>query len=209
VVVAGANRGVSIAELRYSTDIGGFVMLKFALLLMIGLLFCGAAHAACSTSTSITTTTGVNTPFATSDDGSGNCESKFNFDQVGGTKVVGDACQVNAHTLQTISFATTPSLPVVVGVASKRIFICHISIETTTGTVAAAIFEGTGNTCTGSPQGVIGGATTGTGILLSTTPYVAGDGMAAIAATQVNADNLCFSFASSQQVSGELVTVTQ
>lgn len=130
---------------------------------------------------------------------------------VGGnlTGIVGDPCQTVAHTYTPISFTTSAPTTIVAGTASKKTYICGLFLFTG-GAVTLAIVEGTGTNCSTISAGVIGGATSATGIALTANQgWVEGSGGYAIAATATNADNLCTVMTATQQVSGNIVTVQQ
>jgi hypothetical protein len=199
---------MSSAELRRRRNHRILKMFKWILAVSILLCLGGTANAVCPASTSITTVTGTNTPYATSDDGAGNCEAKFNIDQVGGVAVVQDPCQAVSHVFTPINISNGTTATIVAGTSAKKTYVCHLFLAAPVS-VSVGIIEGTGATCATGTAGVIGGTTAATGIPLTGGPsgFVEGDGLSAGAATATNADNLCFAFSSAQQVSGVLVTV--
>ena len=180
----------------------------FALATLALLASIGAASAACPSPLSITTTTGVNTSFEVSASASGNCESNINMDMIGGSPVVPDPCQAVAHTYTPISLASTTGTTIVAGTSAKKTYVCHIYLSAG-GANNVALIEGTTSTCGTGTLGVIGGATAATGgfLLAANNRADAGDGTTAVAATTVNANNLCLLASAATQVSGVISTV--
>lgn len=130
---------------------------------------------------------------------------------VGGnlTGLVGDPCQTVAHVYTPISFTTSAPTTIVAGTASKKTYICEMFLFSG-GAVTIGIVEGTGTNCSTISAGVIGGATSATGIALTANQgFVLPSTGYAQAATATNADNLCTVMTATQQVSGNIVTVQQ
>lgn len=187
--------------------------MKKLLLLLFGLaafLSCGSAHA-CTSSTPVTTVTGTNTNYATSDDGSGNCEAKFSLDQVGGSPVVGDPCQLNAHTFTPISINSASTTTAVAGTSSKNTYVCHIFIAPTAAAVNFTLVSGSGTNCgTAVHAALFGGTTAANGAnLVANEGWTEGDGLSAVMATTTAGDNICLVPSAAQQISGVIVTVAQ
>lgn len=118
-----------------------------------------------------------------------------------------DPCQSGAKTYTSINVVTATNT-IITGVAAKKKYICGMFLYPA-GTDNIAIFQATtGTACATSLVGVIGGTTTGTGIIataqagfvLPTTGY-------AHAATTVNQTDLCIVTSAAVQLSGVVVTV--
>lgn len=128
--------------------------------------------------------------------------------QTDGTNVVvTDPCQGQTKVYTPIS--VTAGATLIAGTSSKRTYICGIQLVSATAQ-NIAIVEGTGTVCATNPVGVMGGATAATGWNFSANGGLTfGNGVAAVAATTVNANNLCLLTSSSGQISGNIVSVVQ
>ena len=126
-----------------------------------------------------------------------------------GNSIVGDPCQINAHSYWPINISSAANTKIVAGASAKKTYICHVFLY-----AAAAdnvgIVEGSGTNCASSTLGLIGGATAATGVNLSANQgFVEGAGSHAIAASTVNANDVCLITSASSQLSGVMVTVQQ
>lgn len=118
-----------------------------------------------------------------------------------------DPCQGQTKVFTLISITT--GTQVVTGTASKKQYVCEFQITTAT-TQNIALIEGSGSVCASSPLGLLGGATAATGFtFVANEGIVIGNGSSAIAATTVNANNICVLTSSTGQISGNLVSVAQ
>ena len=132
-----------------------------------------------------------------------------NQSQVGGATVVADPCQTNGRAYTPISISSAANTKIVTGTSAKKTYLCHLFLFAAAAD-NVAIVEGTGTNCATGTAGVIGGATTGTGInLVANQGWVAGAGGWAVAATATNADDLCLITSAASQLSGVAVTVQQ
>jgi len=119
-----------------------------------------------------------------------------------------DPCEYGAHVWTRIDVATAASSVLVPGTSSKKTYICSIGLMAA-GTTNLGIVEGSGTTCGTSPLGLIGGNTAAKGLNLTAQAGVAfGNGAKAIAASTVNANDICLINGSAIQVSGYIVTAT-
>ncbi len=120
-----------------------------------------------------------------------------------------DPCSLNAHTVTPISITSATTTNIVAGTASKKTWICSISLSTGIAD-NVGIVEGTGATCGTGTAGVIGGTTAANGINLAANgTFSLGNSTGTIAATAVAADNLCLITSSVGPLSGAIVTVQQ
>jgi len=132
-----------------------------------------------------------------------------NIKQIGGTAVVADPCQANTKNF--VSVNQTANTRLVVGTASKKIYVCSINLVTATAQNIAVV-EGTGTTCATGTAGVqgFGGATAATGWNLAANGGLTyGNGASALGAEGTAADDLCLLQSSTGQVSGGLSYVVQ
>lgn len=122
------------------------------------------------------------------------------------TQVV-DPCAGQAKVYTPISLTAGATL--ITGTSAKKTYLCAVQLTTATAQ-NIAIVEGTGTVCATSTLGLMGGATAGTGWNFAANGGLTfGNGGAALAATTVNANNICLLTSSSGQISGNLVSVVQ
>lgn len=130
-----------------------------------------------------------------------------NVGNVGQTN--GDPCSVIAHSFTPINIATNANTKIVSGTASKKTYLCHLFLFGA-GANNVGIVEGSGTNCGSSALGLIGGNTAAAGVNLAANQgFESGTGTNAIAATTVNANDVCLITSTSAQLSGVAVTVQQ
>lgn len=119
-----------------------------------------------------------------------------------------DACAGNAKVHTPISLTANTQL--ITGTALKKTYVCSILLISSAAGEGVSLVAGTGSVCGTSTVAVIGGATAATGLILAANvPVSPGNGAASIAATTVNADNLCLLKTSAALVSGVMTSVVQ
>jgi hypothetical protein len=119
-----------------------------------------------------------------------------------------DPCEYTQHVWTRIDVAAAASTVLVAGTSAKKTYICSIGLMSA-GTTNLGIVEGSGTTCGTSPLGLIGGNTAAKGLNLTAQAGAAfGNGKAAIAASTVNANDICLINSAAIQVSGYIVTAT-
>lgn len=119
----------------------------------------------------------------------------------------GDPCALNAKVYTPIS--QTAGTQLITGTSSKKTYICSVVLV---GSDAenVSLVAGTGTVCATNTVAVIGGASAATGPNLAANGgFTMGTGVAAIAATTVNADNLCLLQSGSGRVAGVMTSVVQ
>lgn len=126
--------------------------------------------------------------------------------QTDGTNVVvTDPCQ--AATKLYKAFSQTATAVLVTGAASKKTYVCSMSIIAG----AAEIFNltaGTGSTCGTNAVAVMGSTTAANGLSLAANGGLTfGNGAASLAATTVNQDDLCLQQSGSNRLSGSITYV--
>jgi hypothetical protein len=130
-----------------------------------------------------------------------------NMSQIGGTAVLADPCQANTKVYTLINVTTGTQL--ITGTSAKKQYICALQLVTATAQ-NIAIVEGTGTVCATSTLGLLGGPSAATGWnLVANGGLTYGNGSSALAATTVNANNVCILTSSSGQISGNIVSVAQ
>jgi hypothetical protein len=118
-----------------------------------------------------------------------------------------DPCHGQTKLYSLISI--TSGTQIVTGTSAKKQYICAIQLVTATAQNIALV-EGTGTVCATSTLGLMGGASAATGWNLAANGGLTfGNGASAIAATTVNANNICVLTSSSGQISGSMVSVAQ
>ena len=125
----------------------------------------------------------------------------------GTTTVITDPCQGNAKVYLPISQAANAQL--ITGTSAKKIYICHIMFN---GSDAEniSIVAGTGSVCATNTVAVFGSTTAANGMNFAANSGTSlGMGGFAIAATTVNADNLCLFQSGSGRVAGGMTYVVQ
>jgi hypothetical protein len=123
--------------------------------------------------------------------------------------LIGDPCQTAVKVYTPINVVTATNT-IITGVAAKKKYVCGIFLYPA-GTQNVAIFQATTATaCATALVGVIGGTTTGTGMIMTAQAgFVLGTGVSSVAATTVNQTDLCIVTSASVQLSGVVVTVDQ
>lgn len=130
-----------------------------------------------------------------------------NVGNVGQTN--GDPCSVVTHVFTPINVATNANTKIVSGTAAKKTYVCHLFLFSAAAD-NVGIVEGSGTNCGTSALGLIGGNTAATGInLMLNQGFESGTGTNAIAASTVNANDVCLITSTSAQLSGVMVTVQQ
>jgi hypothetical protein len=129
--------------------------------------------------------------------------------QYGSTASVADPCQTATKVYTPVNVVTATNI-IITGVAAKKKYVCGMFLYPG-GTDNIAIYQATTATsCVTAPVGVIGGATTGTGIIATAQAgFVLGNGASAVAATTVVNTDLCITTSAAVQLSGVVVTVDQ
>ena len=118
-----------------------------------------------------------------------------------------DPCAVNAKLYLPISQTTSTQL--ITGTASKKLYLCSLYVVAT-GAEAISFVAGTGSVCATNTVAVIGGTTAVAGLGLAANGVLPmGDGGFSLAATTVNADNLCLFQDGSDRLGGVLTYVVQ
>jgi len=120
-----------------------------------------------------------------------------------------DACQTAPHTYVPISITTATTTQLVSGTAGKKVYLCYLALSTGVAN-NVAIIEGTGATCTGTPIGIIGGATAANGVNLAangSVQYLAN--FSAVGVTALAADNVCLITSAVGPLSGVAVFAAQ
>lgn len=118
-----------------------------------------------------------------------------------------DPCEANDKVYKTISQTTSTQL--ITGTASKKIYVCSVMIVTA-GAENVSFVAGTGSVCGTSTVAVIGSTTAANGPnLAANTGFSHGSGFSSIAATTVNADNLCLLQSSANRIAGVMTYVVQ
>ena len=116
-----------------------------------------------------------------------------------------DPCQVVAKSYK--AFSQTATAVLVTGAASKKTYVCSISIIAG----AAEIFNltaGTGSTCGTNTVAVMGSTTAANGLSLAANGGLTfGSGLASLAATTVNQDDLCLQQSGSNRLAGGITYV--
>lgn len=116
-----------------------------------------------------------------------------------------DPCQANAKVY--LPVATTGSAQIITGTAAQKIYLCSVSMWAG-GAETFSIVAGTGTVCATATVAVIGFTTGSGGMRVDTaSPFFAGTGEVAIAATTVNGDNLCVLQAAAAALSGVITYV--
>jgi hypothetical protein len=123
-----------------------------------------------------------------------------------------DPCMFQAKTNVPISTATG-TVALVAGVSAKKVYVCSLSLVTTTA-VSVSLSEGSGATCGTSAQaGVIGVSTAGTAAnglpLAANGGLTLGNGGGTIAATATAANYLCLFQSGTAQIAGNITYVQQ
>jgi hypothetical protein len=120
-----------------------------------------------------------------------------------------DPCSTTAHTYKPISITSATTTNIVTNGATKKIYICQLIIATGVGNNVAVIEGTTGGTCSG-PAGVLGGTTVANGFNFAANGGVSlGNGMAAIAQTATNDNDLCIITSSAGPLAGGITYVVQ
>lgn len=131
----------------------------------------------------------------------------YKYNGTSNVRLRGDPCELNAKVYTPIS--QTTGTQIVTGSASKKTYLCSVVLV---GADAENIsfVAGTGTVCATSTVAVIGGASAAAGLNLAANGgFSAGNGVSSIAATTVNADNLCLLQSGSGRVSGVITSVVQ
>ena len=119
-----------------------------------------------------------------------------------------DPCQ-GAVTTTPISISSAATSVIVAGTSAKKTYICGMMLFSA-GTTNVGIVQGSGSTCGTSTLGLIGGATAGTGPnLTAQAGFNASPAGYHIAATTVNANDICLINGSAIQVSGYIATAVR
>jgi hypothetical protein len=137
--------------------------------------------------------------------------AKFNVNisAVNGNALIVDPCQGNAKSFFTIDIASGTAAVLITGVSAKKTYICHLQWNSATAQ-GVSIYAGNGSTCGSNKVKILGGSSDTTGWNPAANGgIVVGNGGYAIAATTVNADDVCIDVSSTGQVSGNGSYVTQ
>lgn len=121
-----------------------------------------------------------------------------------------DPCMSNAKVF--VGIGQTASATVITGTSAKKLYICSINLVAADAENVGVV-EGTGTVCAtgiGTVPGLNAGTTAANGWNFAANGGLAfGSGIASIAATTVNADNLCILQSASGRVSGGISYVVQ
>ncbi len=130
-----------------------------------------------------------------------------NMAQIGGTAVIADPCEANAKVYTAISQSTGTQL--ITGTSAKKIYYCSVMIVVADAENISFV-SGTGTVCATNTVANIGGTSAANGPNLAAGGgFALGNGASSIAATTVNADNVCLLQSGSGRIAGVLVTVVQ
>ena len=131
--------------------------------------------------------------------------------KIAGSTAIADPCQVNARTYGNINQTTGTQL--ITGTASKKIYFCSWNDQNGGTAQNYSVVAGTGTVCattTVAVTGLSGGTTAATGWNVAANGgRTLGNGQSSIAATTVNADNVCLLQSASIQISGGFSYVVQ
>jgi len=129
--------------------------------------------------------------------------------QYGSTASVADPCQTATKVYTPINTVTANNT-IIAGVSAKKKYICYIFIYPGAAVNFAVYQATTGTSCATAAADIFGGHTTATGFLATATAgFVAGNGAAAIAATNTVNTDICITNGGTVQLSGAVVTVDQ
>jgi hypothetical protein len=129
--------------------------------------------------------------------------------QYGSTASIADPCQTAAKVYTPINTVTANNT-IIAGVSAKKKYICYIFIYPGAAVNFAVYQATTGTSCATAAADIFGGHTTATGFLATATAgFVAGNGAAAIAATNTVNTDICITNGGTVQLSGAVVTVDQ
>lgn len=125
----------------------------------------------------------------------------------GTNTMVLDPCQSVVKVYTPISQITSTQL--VAGTSSKKIYICSVLLVASDAENVSFV-SGTGTICATSTGAVIGSTTAANGMNdAANGGFVLGDGSAAVAAADTNAENLCLFQSGVGRVSGVVATATR
>jgi hypothetical protein len=120
-----------------------------------------------------------------------------------------DPCQSNLHSKALVNIVTATSTKIVTGTASKKTYVCGMTVYPA-GTTNFAIVEGSGTNCGTSALGLIGGNTAATGIIATAQAgFVSNGGGYSVMAATVNANDVCIITSAAVQLSGVVDYVQQ
>ena len=129
--------------------------------------------------------------------------------QYGSTASVADPCQTATKVYTPINTVTANNT-IIAGVSAKKKYICYIFIYPGAAVNFAVFQATTATSCATAAADIFGGHTTATGFLATATAgFVAGNGAAAIAATNTVNTDICIVNGGTVQLSGAIVTVDQ
>ena len=121
----------------------------------------------------------------------------------------GDPCGALTRTSTSISIGSAIGTRIITGTTAKKTYICYIAFATGLSN-NVAIVEGTAAGCGSNTLGVIGGTTTGAGIILAANgSWALGNGSASVANTAVAANDFCLITSSNGPLSGVVISVQQ
>ena len=125
----------------------------------------------------------------------------YGYDGANWTRKRFDPCESGNKIFVPIS--QTTSTQYVTGTSSMRSFVCHIHVVSATAQNINLV-SGTGSVCATSTGPMIGGTTAGTGwnFQAAGDGIVVGTGVAAVAKSDTDADNICLLQSGAGQVSG-------
>ena len=125
----------------------------------------------------------------------------------GTNSILYDPCQTVAKTYTPIS--QTANTQLVAGTSAKKTYICSVLLIGADAENVSFV-AGTGSVCATNTVAVIGGATAAAGPNMAANGgFSFGNGATALAATTVNADNLCLFQSGSGRIGGVMTTVQQ
>lgn len=120
-----------------------------------------------------------------------------------------DPCQNGAKVFKPIAVAGAATTNIITNGAAAKIYICQILLTTGIANNVTVIEGTTGGTC-GTPAGIFGGSTTGTGFIFAANGGVSiGNGGSMVGQTATNNNDLCIITSASGPLAGGITYVVQ
>lgn len=122
----------------------------------------------------------------------------------------GDPCSFLTRTFKPINISTATTTNIITGGSSKKTYICHAFLFTAAANNVALVEGTTGGTCGSGTAGIMGGTTASSGLNLTANQgFVLGTGVASVAATATNNNDVCIITSAATQLSGVISYVQQ
>lgn len=132
-----------------------------------------------------------------------------NVNQIAGSTLVADPCEVNTPTYTPINVSASGSTKIITGTSAKKTYICHIDLVTNAANNVALI-EGTVTNCGTGTAGIAGGTTAASGWNFSVNGGISlGMGRYSVNQSATNADDVCLITSAATQLSGGVKWVQQ